>query len=104
MLADEVYVAKLHTKSRDVVLKPLRMGHPKSSISLYTTANALRALVNGRVRWQEAVKRDLVVLAGPGHQQAASERPAEQRFVGTRPEQLKRRSHQPTTAGSEMSA
>ena len=69
MLADEVYVAQLHTKSREVALKPLRMGHPKSNISLYTTANALRALVNGRMRWQEAVKRDLVVLAGPGRQQ-----------------------------------
>ena len=69
MLADEVYVAQLHTKSRDVALKPMRMGHSKSNISLYTTANALRALVNGRMRWQEAVKRDLVVLAGHGHQQ-----------------------------------
>ena len=65
MLADEVYVAQLHTKSRDVTLKPLRMGHPKSSISLYTTANALRALVNGRIGWREAVERDLVVLTGP---------------------------------------
>jgi len=69
MLADEVYLAQLHTKSRDAALKPLRMGHPKSNISLYTTANALRALVNGRVRWREAVKRDLVVLSGPGDQQ-----------------------------------
>jgi len=69
MLADEVYVARLHPQSRDVALKPLRMGHPKSNISLYTTSNALRALVNGRVGWREAVKRDLVVLSGPDHQQ-----------------------------------
>ena len=69
MLADEVYLAQLHTKSRDVALKPLRMGHPKSNINLYTTANALRALVNGRVGWQDAVKRDLVVLTGSDRQQ-----------------------------------
>lgn len=69
MLADEVYVAELHTKSRDVALKPLRMGHPKSNINLYTTANALRALINGRVGWQDAVKRDLVVLTGSDQQQ-----------------------------------
>ena len=68
MLADEVYLAELHTKSRAVGLKPLRLGHPKSNISLYTTANALRALLNGSVRWSEAVEKDLVVI-GPEQQQ-----------------------------------
>ena len=69
LLADELYVGQLHPESRDAALKPLRFGHSKNDISLYTTANALRALVNGRMRWQEAVRRDLVVLAGSGHQQ-----------------------------------
>ena len=40
----------------------------KSDISIYTTANALRALVNGQMRWQEAVDRGLVVLGGPTQQ------------------------------------
>ena len=69
VLADEVYVAQLHTKSRNVGLKPLLLGHPKNKINLYTTANALRVLINGRMSWPEVVKRDLVVLAGPSHQQ-----------------------------------
>ena len=69
LLVDELYVAQLHPESHDAALKPLGVGHSKSDISLYTTANALRALVKGRVPWQEAVERDLVVLAGPVHQQ-----------------------------------
>lgn len=69
LLADELYVAQLHPKSPDAALKPLGVGHSKSDIGLYTTANALRALVNGRMPWQEAVEKDLVVLAGPVHQQ-----------------------------------
>lgn len=69
MLADEVYMAQLRSGSREVVLKPFHMGHPKSNISLYTTANALRALVDGRMGWEEAVRRDLVVMADPAHQQ-----------------------------------
>lgn len=69
MLADEVYIAQLHSRSHVVALKPFHMGHPKSNISLYTTANALRALVDGRMGWGQAVERDLVVLAGHDHQQ-----------------------------------
>lgn len=69
MLADEVYLAELHSTSGAVVLRPLRMGHPKRNIDLYTTANALRAVVNGRVPWQDAVKRDLIVVSAPGPQQ-----------------------------------
>ena len=69
LLADELYVAQLHPKSRDAAVKPFGAGHSKSDISLYTTANALRALVNGRMPWQEAVERELVVLAGPVDQQ-----------------------------------
>lgn len=69
LLADELYVGHLRPGSRNAALKPLRVGHSKGDISLYTTSNALRALVEGRMRWPDAVERDLVVLVGPGHRQ-----------------------------------
>lgn len=69
LLSAEVYVAELHPGSPDAALAPLRVGHPRSDIGLYTTAGALRALVDGRMRWQEAVERDLVVLTGPADRQ-----------------------------------
>lgn len=65
LLAAEVYVAQLQPSSREVDLKPLGVGHSKRDIGIYTTANALRALMNGKTQWQEAVERDLVVLGGP---------------------------------------
>lgn len=66
MLADEVYVAHLQATTRDVALKPMNLGHPKSAISFYTTVNALRAFIDGRIGWQDAVERDLVVMSRHG--------------------------------------
>lgn len=70
LLSAEVYVAELHPGSPDAALAPLRVGHPKGDIGLYTTASALRALVDGRMRWQEAVEKDLVILTGSADRRA----------------------------------
>jgi hypothetical protein len=64
MLADEVYVAELSTTSDGPrFTKSFSGGQQGPRIDAYTTVNALIALEDGKLDWQEALERGLVVPA-----------------------------------------
>lgn len=64
MLADEVYVAELSTSADGPrFIKSLTGLQESARVDAYTTVNALLALEDGNVNWQEALDRGLVVPA-----------------------------------------
>ncbi len=64
MLADEVYVAELSTTSEGPRFTKSFAGRQRGArIDAYTTINALIALEDGKLDWQEARERGLVVPA-----------------------------------------
>ena len=63
LLTNEVYTAHIEPRANKAELAPLKTGNSRRRADLYTSANVIRALLDGQISWQDAVDKKLVVLA-----------------------------------------
>ncbi len=63
LLTNEIYTANFEPRANKAELGPLMTGNKHRRPDLYTSANIIRALLDGKVGWQDALDKKLVVLA-----------------------------------------
>ena len=63
LLTNEIYTALIEPRANKAELAPLKTGNSRRRADLYTSANIIRALLDGQLGWQDAVDKKLVVLA-----------------------------------------
>jgi hypothetical protein len=64
LLTNEIYTANFEPRANKAELGPLMTGNKHRRPDLYTSANVIRALLDGKVGWKDALDKKLVVLTG----------------------------------------
>ena len=72
LLTNEIYTANFEPSTNKAQLAPLMTGKKHRRPDLYTSANIIRALLDGKVDWKGAVDKGLVVLADNSDAKAQS--------------------------------
>jgi len=72
LLTNEIYTAQIEPQANKATLEPLRTGRSERPADLYTSANVIRALLDGKLKWPEAVDKKLVVFGNGERVQSLS--------------------------------
>ncbi len=72
LLTNEIYTAQIEPQANKATLQPLRTGRSERQADIYTSANVIRALLDGKLEWPEAVDKKLVVFGDGGRVQSLS--------------------------------
>jgi hypothetical protein len=63
LLTNEIYTANFEPRANKAELAPLMTRKDKRRPDFYTSANVIRALLDGQIDWKDALDKKLVVLA-----------------------------------------